>query len=226
MMHIPFFRRRLSPLLREYERYRALQIALHTRLTKEYVQSEQADEAAQFLDLWENIDGERTMVFESEQEGTAFSDFLLYEWPDESGLTVVRRAVSDGTLRATDEERKFLPAMAESQTLFLEVRETDPSAGVLRMADLGTEEGIEIVNRNFSLTAQVGLLYFGHVTSLTHFRMMTGAGFLFPPEKKEMLMRRYRRAGDGAADANDRSLLLWKHFFELNRRHGLETTVL
>jgi hypothetical protein len=62
MWHLLLPFRRRSPLLREYERYRKLQIGLHTRLTEEYMTEEFLDEAGDFLGLWENIDGKRTIV--------------------------------------------------------------------------------------------------------------------------------------------------------------------
>ncbi len=92
--------------------------------------------------------------------------------------------------------------------------------------DLDTGADILLVNQGLSMTAQEGLLYFGHITPLPRFHMTTGAGFLFKPEKKDVLLRRFRRITSREVYEPERSQFLWKHFFELNRRHGLEVTVM
>ncbi len=177
------------------------------------------------LGLWETIDGERTLVFESEQEGMLLNDFLLYALTDENGMTTLETSAAEYDGDSLSYEGRLLLGMSKTRLEFLEVQECAAQEGTVKAVCLQSGADVLLVNQGLSATAQPGLLYFGHLTPLPDFHMTTGAGFLFAPEKKDMLLRRFRRMSGDDADDPEHAYALWKHFLELNRRHGLNVEV-
>jgi len=209
---------RKRSLLAAYDERRAIQREWNTHLLETHIDEETMKHGAIVLGIMQSA----TMIFDSESETDAFSDFLLYEIEDEDGETVVEGGVLDHAEDAQPIEREVMQAMEKASFSLFIIRECHPAQGILLIDDLlSGEKEITLVDRGISMSATPGDVFWTRLIAFPRFRMTTGAAFPFKQEDRALLLETCERILSKKIPPREQSRRLFKKIFHLHRSRGI-----
>lgn len=202
-------------LIEEYRHYREIaKILIGTKVLEHIGQNTLAN-AAGMLGL---VQGEKTFVFESENEMSYLMDFIANEYKEDGKTAVEKYRDTFGWKNGTEQE--ILEAACSSYTSLFKVESISKEKHTLTINDILYFKGrIELTDIGFSQSAIPGFLLFTRIFPFKKFNMTSGISFIFPPKSEDNIIRKYKKLYKRINIAN-KQIKRFIAFFKLNRTDG------
>lgn len=206
----------------QYNSYRSVGEELNNKLLDERSDGELM-EAAQFLGMIVEHDGEEYLHHESELEMAVHADFAIHEI-ERDGTTGVERYY-EAKRWDSEVEKEILEALQETYTSLFWVESTDSAAGRLVLEDLLEQRGsqLELTDTGLSESAKTGALMFFRPVQVGDITMTSG--FLFPYEgpPQDHLVEVYEQTMEKTGSRDDpkpESMRRFYVFYRLYEKYG------
>ena len=211
----------MSPvkLVKKYKKWRASSLKLMKKIKERYFTIDILYESGKALGMLRG----KTLVFEAEEDEYALLDYAFFEHRihGKNIVEIYRESVGGKNRK----ERILLDALASAYTSLFEIVSVSPSESTLLLRDiLNEKEGTEkLVDVGLSSSALPGYLAFLRLIKLEDFCMTSGIGFLFPPEEKNLLLKRSRRLKEKITSKAKLPRKLFTAFYKWNKTRGIPT---
>lgn len=161
-----------------------------------------------------------TLFLEHEYEMDFITDYFIFDF-NINGRNPVQIFKENEIIKMSDEENELIESYICSYCSLFKVVSVDKSESVLYLYDLLSDEEriIKIIDFGFSSTAEVGVLIFIRVISVSNFNMTSGVVFVFRENIEFYLLRQYKKflkKTEGLTLSAKRFLI----FYLLNRSEG------
>ena len=133
------------------------------------------------------------LVLESEFDQHCLMERSLHDelWLGKNAIAHFRASEA---LKALDpEQRAALDALAGARFSVFLLESTDPQRGCLYLRDVRTDDVLEVMDLNLSMTATPGVLFATRVFEVEGIRLTTGVTYSFDPEHQDLLLEGLRR---------------------------------
>ena len=202
-------------LTTEYRVYRKASMLLNHRIIDTALAREQFREAGMRLGILR----EGVFVFKDEEETNILMDFALHDMKL-NGKSAVE-AYQEKTGGRDDTERELLRAYASSFTSLFKIESVSARDNILVLRDFLNNRGnIKLIDIAFSQCAVRGLLVFLRLIPFKELYVTSGISFVFPPDIKTILLRKYWKRFQGTGFANDPAER-FLFFFKENEINGM-----
>jgi hypothetical protein len=125
------------------------------------------------------------LVLDSEDETSYLFDRIIYDVPWD-GKSAVEHFEAEGDSQLSEMEKEILQAMKDASFSLFEITGSIPGEYV-QLADLLSDNQVELMDINMSFTAHEGTLLATRILNIQDIFMSTGAGFPFGAEHKKTL---------------------------------------
>ncbi|KAF0249023.1 MAG: hypothetical protein FD167_1572 [bacterium] len=165
------------------------------------------------------VQGERTLVFESENEMSYLMDFAINEYR-EDGKTAVEK-YRDTIGGENEVEKEILEAACSSYTTLFKIDSISKEKNTLIIDDLFYVKGkIELTDIGFSQSATPELLLFTRIFPFKTFNMTSGISFIFARKSEDNIIKKYKKLYK-RINLENKQTKRFIAFFKLNRADGL-----
>lgn len=204
-------------IVEKYKRYRQAGIVLNKKIGERTFPYVVLDDVVNMLGL--DRQG-KTILFDSEFEMDVMNDFITFEYIYNKQRLVDK--FKEEFSPDNDREKEILKALVNSRTSLFVIVGVDVEDSVIWLSDIfGGEQNIRLVDVGLSMSAEVGFIMFTRLISFEDFSMTSGVSFVFKPDLKSYICRRYKKIMKKFKGENE----LQKRFvafFKLSKECGLE----
>ncbi|MBL8193178.1 MAG: hypothetical protein JNM06_05105, partial [Blastocatellia bacterium] len=157
-------------LIEQYKNYReTTKILINKKVIKNLSQNAFTN-AARILGL---VQGEKTLVFESENEMSYLMDFTINEYKEEGKTAIEQYKSAIGW--ENEAEKEILEAACSSYTSLFKIESISKENHTLTINDILYFKGkIELIDIGFSQSAKPGFLIFTRILPFKNFNMTSG----------------------------------------------------
>lgn len=214
--------------IEQYEKYHRAGEELNNKLL-DAQSDEELMEAAQFLGMTVEKDGEEYAHHESELEIAAHADFVINEAGRNEKTGAERYYEAERW--DSEVEKEILEALQETYTSLFRVESTDSDEGRLVLEDL-LEQGkspLEMTDTGLSEVAKTGALMFFRPVQVRDIRMTSGFLFPFDGPPQDHLVEVYEQAIEKTESGDDpkpESARRFYVFYRLYEKYGAPARVL
>lgn len=164
----------------------------------------------------------KTFLFEQAEEEIALTDFLFFDYRQDSQSLVERYAAEVGG--KDSDEQAVLKAWQSASTSLFKVTQVSSSEPVITLSDvLNPGASVQLMDLSFSKTAIPGLLFFTRIVPFDEFNTTSGCTFVFPETREKHLMTKYKSLVKKVKTTDER-IQRFVCFFKLNRTYGVEVS--
>lgn len=202
-------------LIEQYKNYReTTKILINKKVIKNLSQNAFTN-AARILGL---VQGEKTLVFESENEMSYLMDFTINEYKEEGKTAIEQYKSAIGW--ENEAEKEILEAACSSYTSLFKIESISKENHTLTINDILYFKGkIELIDIGFSQSAKPGFLIFTRILPFKNFNMTSGISFIFPPKSQDSIIKKYKKLYK-QINMENKETKRFIAFFKLNRTDG------
>lgn len=207
-----------------YKEYRSEGQELNSKLFDALIDDE-VIEAAQFLGMMEEQDGEEVVYHDGELDMAIHSDFAIHEI-ERDGKTALERFYQAENWD-TEIEREIAEALRESYTSLFEVADVLPDDRVLVLDNvLGIGESrVELMDLKLSQTASPDSLIFLRPVPIPEMNITSGFLLPFQAETKDHLLEVHQKAMN-KTESRSESARRFYIFYQMHKKYGIPSQVL
>lgn len=174
-------RRPRSNGIKEYKKLRETARSLNSKIIK-VVPKEVINQTAKDMNM---LSG-RTLVLDSEDELSFLFDRIIYDVPCD-GKSTLEHFEIESSSQLSEMEKEIIQAMKNAYFSLFEVVGSVPGEYV-QLADLLSDNQIELTDLSMSTSARKGLLLATRILEIQDMIMSTGAGYPFQADQKDALI--------------------------------------
>jgi hypothetical protein len=210
--------------IERYREYRSEGQELNSKLFDALIDDE-AIEAARFLGMMEEQDGEEVVSHEGEADMAIHSDFAIHEI-ERDGTTALERFYQaenwDNKI-----EREIVEALRESYTSLFKIEDVSPDDRVLVLDNvLGIGESrVELIDLKLSQTASSDALIFFRPVPLPEMTITSGFLLPFQAETKDHLLEVNQKVMN-KTESRPESARRFYIFYQMHKKYGIPTQLL
>lgn len=202
-------------MLEKYKKFRKMQVDLHMKILKEFVNGEDFKNSAETL----GILNKNKVMIESDAERDALYDFNVYENIRE-GRSALSECI-DKYAPSNEEEEELFQAMKRSETMLYEVGDINKENSVVMLKSVfDNNKVVHMVDIALSDSLKTGMLLFSRLIHLNVFSMTSGLGYVFSVNHKDYIVNRSRKMLK-KINSGDDSVDRFVAFFHINRSDGV-----
>ena len=160
------------------------------------------------------------MIFDSEYDIDRCYDFIIYDYKNASGKSLVETYIKKGKV-ISDDEKRILEANLSSRSSLYDVVGVNHADNTVELYDLiNGGNNIHLLDIGFSSSSTIkNFLIYTRIIKFKEFNMTSGAPLLFDKNHRDLLLKKYNQKMKKVLIGDEQTKLA-AAFFHLYQRYG------